>query len=110
MIIRERLVERIEASGLSYSEIARQVGVKQPTITRLVSGNQYSTTRLTQLARTIHTTPEYLTGESDEPGPGSTPGAVLTPQDAEIIRLFGGLTPARRKMVHALLRDLAQLD
>ena len=67
MIIGERLADRIRASGLTYAEVAERTGVKQPTISRLVSGEQAGTTRIDKLARVVRSTPAYLTGETDDP-------------------------------------------
>lgn len=63
-----RLENLMAKRGLSQSELARRVGVKQPTIGRLISGHTRSTSVLVEIARELSTTPEYLTGESDELG------------------------------------------
>lgn len=60
-----RLENLLEKSGMSQSELARRVGIKQPSIGRLISGQTKSTSVLTEIARELRTTPEYLTGESD---------------------------------------------
>lgn len=81
MVIGDRLAERIAASGLSFSAVARKVGVKQPTISRLVHGEQQSSKHLHKIARVLRTTPEYLSGESDDPdGGGVAPQLTNSPQ------------------------------
>lgn len=58
-------------AGLSRNELARRVGVSQPTISRLITGETKHTSALMELARALNSTPEYLTGESDDPQPKS---------------------------------------
>ncbi|MFR1982563.1 MAG: helix-turn-helix domain-containing protein [Christensenellaceae bacterium] len=36
--IRERLIEAIKQSGLSQTEIAKRLGIKQPTVGQYLSG------------------------------------------------------------------------
>lgn len=90
-IIPERLVERIRTSGLSYTAIARQLGVQQPTITRLAKGEQRSTARIDQLARIVGTTPAYLTGEVDDP-------TLNAPDEPELSQLETALIEAFREL------------
>lgn len=59
----DRLEKLMQERGLSQSELARRVGVKQPSIGRLLSGHTRSTSVLVELARELGTTPQYLTGE-----------------------------------------------
>lgn len=98
----ERLKERIAAAEFSYSHVARQLGVKQPTISRLVKGEQSSTARIDLLASILGTTPGYLTGETDDPSPNAStePSArsyqaitmqVLLPAEDVLTRMFEAL-------------------
>lgn len=95
-IIPERLLERIRASELSYTEIARQLGVQQPTITRLAKGEQRSTARIDQLARIVGTTPAYLTGEVDDPTLNAPEEPELSPPEATLVELFRELDDKAR--------------
>lgn len=72
----QRLEQLLEDRGLSQSELARRVGIKQPSIARLISGHTRSTSVLLELAKELDTTPEYLTGESDDVGSGFQSGSV----------------------------------
>jgi len=69
MVIAERIRERIQAVGLSQAELARRVGVAQPTIAKLISGQSNSSAHIHKIARELKTTPEYLFGETDEAEP-----------------------------------------
>ena len=68
MSVAERLSERLSSAEISQSELARRVGVRQSTINALVKGNAQSSAHLHKIARELGTTPEYLTGETDDPG------------------------------------------
>lgn len=72
----DRLERLMVEQGLSQSALARRVGVKQPSIGRLLSGQTKSTAVLVELARELNTTPEYLTGESNDSAADIAPRAV----------------------------------
>lgn len=59
----------MEAEGLNQSQLADAIGMRQPSIGRLLSGDTRQTKSILELARALNTTPEYLTGDSDEPEP-----------------------------------------
>ena len=71
-----RIKERLEKLGISQSELARRIGVKQPSIARLTSGETQNSRHLHLIARELGTTPEYLTGETANP----TTSALASPQ------------------------------
>lgn len=117
----ERLKERIDAAGISYSDVARKLGVKQPTISRLAKGEQGSTARIDLLAAILGTTPAYLTGGTDDPAPNAVPEPsarsyqaitmqVLLPAEDVLTRMFEALLamvdPAATREVQA--RSLAK--
>ncbi len=95
-IIPERLVERIRVSGLSYTAIARQLGVQQPTITRLAKGEQRSTARIDQLARIVGTTPAYLTGEVDDPDLNAPETPPISAEEHSVIQMLRSLDQRSR--------------
>jgi len=64
----DRLAERLGACGISQAELARRIGVKQPSIAALISGKSQRTRHLHRIARELRTSPEYLTAEVDDPG------------------------------------------
>lgn len=63
----ERIAALIKARGLNQSEVARRVGISQPSIGRLITGETRESGKLLELARALETTPEYLVGETDDP-------------------------------------------
>ncbi len=71
-IIGSRLEERMRAAGLNQTQLANAVGVKQPSIGRLISGETKETGKLLELARAVNSTAEYLTGAVDDPAATSS--------------------------------------
>jgi phage repressor protein C with HTH and peptisase S24 domain len=65
----DRIEERLNAKGWSQGELARRIGVSQPTIWKLVSGTAQTTKHLRSIARELDTSEEYLLGETDDPAP-----------------------------------------
>lgn len=64
----DRIKERLEALNLSQAELARRVGITQPSINHLIRKGAGGSAHLHKIARVLETTPEYLTGETDDPG------------------------------------------
>ena len=61
-----KIVALINASGFTNAEIAQQLNLNQQVITDWKSGKSKSYNKyLYQLAELLHTTPEYLKGETD---------------------------------------------
>lgn len=85
MVIGERVRERLEALGISQSELARRTGLAQPTIAKLASGTAQGSSHLHRIARELRTTPAYLTGETNDP----SEGAVPTPTPGMIAEQLG---------------------
>lgn len=73
MLRSDRLAALMEAQGLSQADLARAVGIKQPSVFRLVSGETQSPRKLNDIARVLGTSPAYLTGETDDPSAGALP-------------------------------------
>lgn len=63
----------MEANSLSQSELARLVGITQGAIAKIVGNTPGGSSHLHKIARALGTTPEYLTGESDDPSAGAVP-------------------------------------
>jgi phage repressor protein C with HTH and peptisase S24 domain len=76
--IGERISDRLIELGISQAELARRVGVAQPTINNLIHRNKVGTKHLHRIARELQTTPAYLSGETDDPSEGALP--VPTPE------------------------------
>ncbi len=81
MTLGERLEERLAASGMTQSELARRSGVSQGTIAHLVRGRSVGSKHLHIIARELGTTPAYLEGQIDDP----TINAISLPTNVELV-------------------------
>nr|DAI68377.1 MAG TPA: Repressor protein CI [Caudoviricetes sp.] len=86
----ERIAARLRDLKLTQSELARQIGVTQGTIAQLISGRSQSSSKLHLIAKVLKTTPEYLTGETDDPDEGY----VALPSTEDVAADLG-LVPVR---------------
>lgn len=79
MTIGQRLKQRREACGLTQQELAKRSDTTQATIARIESGETTSprTRLLVALARALSTTSDYLSGESEDPGPLPSPEPLM---------------------------------
>lgn len=101
----ERIQALLNDRQISQSELARRVGLRQSTINGIIAGEQRSTTKLHLIARELRTTPDYLSGETDDPDLNAPPPAPPGPQ----IVMMGVVLPPERalaRMFEALLAGL----
>lgn len=62
-IIRKRLTEAIELSGKSRTEIAKEIGVKQPVVSQYVAGKIFpSLDTFANLCEVLDVDPAYILG------------------------------------------------
>jgi phage repressor protein C with HTH and peptisase S24 domain len=66
-IIGSRLEWLIRERRTTQTAVALAIGISQPSIGRLISGETRETGKLIELARVLKTSPEYLIGEIDDP-------------------------------------------
>lgn len=90
MNVSARIRARMEALGISQSQLARQVGVTQGAIAHLASGRSASSVHLPKIAAELQTTLAYLNGQTDDP----SEGVVLVPS-TEVIAEELGIVPVR---------------
>lgn len=86
----ERIRERLEAKGMSQAELARRVGVSQPSINHLIRRGAGGSSHLHKIAAVLGTTPAYLAGETDDANEGFVPVPSTLEVAAEL-----GLVPVR---------------
>lgn len=96
----------MEALGLSQAELARRVGVRQPTIFKLTSGGGYGSKHLHRIARELGTTPAYLSGETDDPEEGAPPAPELNHEERELVECARGMSAPNRAALMQLARAL----
>ncbi|WP_294642962.1 S24 family peptidase [uncultured Aureimonas sp.] len=122
MTLATRLKARMDEVGMSQAELARRLGLAQPTIAKLVSGASQRTSHLHRIARELSTTPAYLIGETEDPSEGAVPlptletvleqfGQVFVPL-LDLSELVGGpsttatprFEPFRRERIEPMIR------
>jgi phage repressor protein C with HTH and peptisase S24 domain len=87
-IVGSRLEWLLQDRHTSQSALARELGVSQPTIGRLISGETRETGKIIELARALGTTPEYLIGETEDDGPSARVViAAPSDDDEEIVEI-----------------------
>ena len=82
MTVGERIEQRLTRLGLSQAELARRVGVSQPTINALVRGDNSGSKHLHRIASELETSPAWLAGETDDDAPHApAPSAIAALAD-----------------------------
>ncbi|RSV15177.1 XRE family transcriptional regulator [Sphingomonas sp. ABOLF] len=107
VIIGARIDERLRAAGLSQSELARRVKLRQSTISGLIKGEQRSTTHLHKIARELGTTPAYLEGETEDPQADAPSSPELSHEQRDLVELFAGIGAKERGALTLLARAIA---
>jgi phage repressor protein C with HTH and peptisase S24 domain len=74
---------RMDELGLSQAELARRVGVAQPTIAKLVSGQSQGSRHIAKIAKELSLPIEYLVGMTDEVEPSNDESGALKRHLAE---------------------------
>lgn len=107
MIVGARILERMDAVGLSQAELARRVGLAQPTIFNLIHRGKKGSTKLHLIARELETTPAYLTGETDDASADLGAPPALDAETRRLVQYFPHLAAKDRKAIMQLVESLA---
>jgi phage repressor protein C with HTH and peptisase S24 domain len=67
MTLGDRILDRLNRHDMSQAELARRVGVSQPTINALIRGDNQGSKHLHKIATVLGTTPAYLEGKTEDP-------------------------------------------
>jgi phage repressor protein C with HTH and peptisase S24 domain len=65
-IVPDRLAAAMKRAGVNQSQLAASVGMKQPSVGRLLSGETKTSRFLGEIASVLQTTTGYLTGEEED--------------------------------------------
>jgi transcriptional regulator with XRE-family HTH domain len=106
MILGERIVERLKALDIGQTELARRVGISQPSINYLIKKGGSGSSHLHKIARALATTPAYLMGETDDPQSDAVE-VPLTSEERDMVDLMRNLRPADRGALMHLARTIA---
>lgn len=78
MSLGDRIAMLMDEQDVSQAELARRVGLSQPTIHALIKGGSQGSKHLHKIARALNTSTHFLAGETDDPAANAVP--VPTPQ------------------------------
>lgn len=103
----ERVRERMALQGLSQAELARRVGISQPSVYALIHKNKTGSRNLHLIARALETTPAYLSGETDDPDQDAPAGPSLSYDQLELIDCYDRLDDAEKAALLQIARVMA---
>lgn len=105
MKLGERIELRRAEIGISQSELARRVGVRQSTMNSLINGDSRTSRSIVKIAQVLNTSPAYLMGETDDPAQDAV-SAAISSQDIEWLEMLHRLAPRERNAVKAMIAVL----
>lgn len=108
MLRGDRIDALMQDAGLSQAELARRVGVSQPTIYKAIHKGKRGTAYLYRIAAELKTTPAYLSGETDDPALDAPVAPTLSSEDREALELIQRLDPSNRKALLQVMRCMVQ--
>ena len=120
-ILQERIKERRLASGLTLSEVAELIGVKEATVQRYESGEikNIKHTTIVKLSEIFRCTPQYLMGWSDmliEPNSLESLNLFLQPElfkrdsDIKLLASYQKLNDEGKSKLADYSEDLTRID
>ena len=105
-----RLKECRERLGISKQEAARRAGISQPAYLRYESGDRSpSVQMIKELARVLHTSSAYLTGEAEENDPDLI--EISRSEDSDLFRIvqeYSRMDQNRQKRLLAYINKLKE--
>lgn len=108
MTLGARIEQRRLQLGISQAELARRVGVRQSTMNSLINGSSRSSRSIVQIAHHLHTTPAYLTGQTDDPGQDLPPPSA-EPASFVMMPVAFPPQPALEAMFRAMIQSMPGL-
>ena len=107
----DRLIKCRKQLNISKREAAKRIGVSQPTYLRYESGEREPTIHvLEDIARTFHTSVDYLIGVTDSPAPDSiTINKKENPEVFSIIENYEKWNEAQIKRLVAYAKKINEL-
>jgi len=97
----------MEKRGLDQSTLARDLGVTQGAISKIVLGKTTNSRLIPRIATYLGVSMPWLLGESDEQEGADGDTALLDHEAREMIRHLQHLTPADRRALLQIARTMA---
>ena len=83
----ERLTSLMNEKGISQAELARLIGIKQPSVFKILNGETRNPKKILEIATALNVDPHWLkTGEGD-PNPSYRIVEVSEPQNPNTVRI-----------------------
>ena len=106
-----KITERAKKQGVTQAFIAEKLGVNRSFLNQAIKGQaQITPDRLAIIADLLHTTPEYLMDETDDPAPikkESSQTEELSPDVKELVDLVKSINdPATIHAIKMLLLEI----
>lgn len=107
MTLSERVKLAREKAGMTQAQLARALGISQPSVHDLESGRtkQFRSSTLLKMAKVLGQSPEWLAGGEGGLMPIS-PQAIKTPEEDELLLSYRKLSSAEKKIVLRMVRAL----
>ena len=108
-ITAQRIVQLIDASSLSDSDIERELALPRSTVYDWRNERSKSYKKhILKIAEYFSVSSSYLMGETDDPGEKKEPtggnASRLSDEDREFIEAFRAASPEKRQAILALLK------
>ena len=113
MCITNRIKNLAKQKGIKMKFLCEKLGESDAFFGSVNAGRRKITPdKMEMIAEILGTTPEYLRGETDDPGikkaPSTEPGSIRPDQLAEINRLWAALPPDKQAEAERYLRYLIE--
>lgn len=109
MIDHIRLNAQAKRHEITQAELARRVGMSQQAMWKLFSGHARSSRYLPKIARELGTSPEYLTGETDDADTAAIL-PTLSYDQRQLLSCFEALQAEDRQLLLAVAKRMAGPD
>lgn len=84
------------------------MGISQPSVGRLISGETRETGKLLELARALRTTPDYIVGFTDDADALPASGSQLSSEEREVLACLNSINASDRAAVIQVVRAMAR--
>lgn len=100
-IVGDRLRCLLKENGLKMSYFNKQLGKNRSYLSNVLTGSDsIDDSSVEFIANKLHTTPEYLKGETDQKEkPAGTQADELSEYDARVLAWFHSLPPKKRQAI-----------
>lgn len=108
-----RVIDLSKNQGISLSSLCKRIGKTRTYLSEIQTrGRTIPLEYIPTLAEALHTTPEYLMGETDDPSIKKEPAPAgrLDGKRAEIMEILGALPDEQLDFVLERCRTLAELN